>query len=53
MADSYNNGGEWLSSVFLTGPRELTGFVHVEDRYWVAGQGFSPGGKAYKSVALG
>ena len=30
----YNNGGEWLNSVFQTGPGEnLTGFVHAEYHY--------------------
>ena len=54
QTDSYNNGGEWLNSVFLTGPGgQLTGFVHAEDRFWVSGQGFTGRGRAYKSVALG
>ena len=52
--DSYNNGGEWLNAVFLTGPEQhLTGFVHAEDRFWVSGQGFTGNGAAFKSAALG
>ena len=52
--DSYNNGGEWLNAVFLTGPgQQVTGFSHAEDQFWVSGQGFTGHGKAFKSVALG
>ena len=40
--------------MFLTGPHDqLTGFVHAEDHFWVAGQGFSGDRKAYKSIVLG
>ena len=52
--DAYNNGGQWLNAVFLTGHhQQLTGFVHAEDHFWVPGQGWAGNGRAYKSVALG
>ena len=50
----YNNGGQWLNAVFPTGSHnQVTGFVHAEDHYWLPGQGFTGGGRAYKSIVLG
>ena len=50
----YHNGGEWLNAVFPTGKGgKLTGFIHAEDQFWVAGQGFTGNGKAFKSISLG
>ena len=47
--ERYNNGGEWLNSVFQTGPgKHLTGFVHAEYHYTEQGQG-----KVHKSISLG
>ena len=47
--DRYNNGGEWLNSVFQTGPgKNLTGFVHAEYHYTDQGRN-----KVHKSVSLG
>ena len=47
--DIYNNGGEWLNSVFQTGPgKNLTGFVHAEYHYTDQGEF-----KVHKSISLG
>ena len=47
--ERYNNGGEWLNSVFPTGPgKHLTGFVHAEYHYRGQGQD-----KVHKSISLG
>ena len=64
--DAYNNGGEWIDSVFDVGPDLVRknflafssfpflqlGFVHAEDQYWEEGH-FTGDGKAFKSVSLG
>merc|ERR1712142_1230562 len=51
--DVYNNGGQWLNAVFPTGSNnQVTGFVHAEDHYWSPSQGFTGGGRAYKSIVL-
>ena len=45
----YNNGGEWLNSVFQTGPgKNLTGFVHAEYHYTE-----EEVMKVHKSISLG
>ena len=53
--DVYNNGGEWLSGVFITGTamRYMTGFVHAEDHFWVFDRFTDGNGDAFKSIALG
>ena len=46
--DKYNNGGEWLNSIFPTGGKNLTGFVHAEYHYTDQGKA-----KVHKSISLG